>query len=49
MFEIFVYPGLLFIVIASMLYTGIFRKLAARMQNRKGPPIWQPFWDFQNR
>ncbi len=44
--EILIYPGVLFIVIASMLYSGILRKLAARMQNRKGPPIWQPFWDF---
>jgi NADH-quinone oxidoreductase subunit H len=46
MLEILVYPGVLFILIASMLYSGILRKLAARMQNRKGPPVWQPFWDF---
>lgn len=45
-FEILVYPGFLFIVIAGMIYSGLLRKLAARMQNRKGPPVWQPFWDL---
>ena len=40
------YPGVLFIFIGAFLYAGILRKLAARMQNRVGPPIWQPFLDF---
>jgi len=44
-FGIIVYPGLLFVVLFSMLYFGILRKLAARMQNRIGPPITQPFFD----
>jgi NADH-quinone oxidoreductase subunit H len=44
-FHILVFPGLLFLVIFSMLYFGILRKLAARMQNRIGPPILQPVYD----
>ncbi len=28
------------------LLTGIDRKLTARLQNRVGPPIWQPFYDL---
>ena len=45
LFEILIYPGILFILITSLLLSGIFRKLAARMQSRKGPPIIQPFYD----
>lgn len=29
----------------GLLFMGIKRKLIARMQNRIGPPIWQPFYD----
>ena len=29
----------------AMLVDGIFRKLLAKMQNRVGPPIIQPFYD----
>ncbi len=36
-----------FSVIVGLLYKGIDRKLAARMQSRIGPPILQPFWDIQ--
>lgn len=43
---ILLYPGLVFLVLASMIYYGIFRKLAARMQSRIGPPVWQPVLDF---
>jgi len=43
--EILVYPGIVFIVSASLIYSGIMRKIAARMQNRIGPPIHQPFYD----
>ena len=36
----------LFLVVPiSLLLEGIRRKLLARMQNRIGPPIWQPFYD----
>jgi len=30
----------------SFIYEGIVRKVTARMQNRIGPPIWQPILDF---
>ncbi|MGE4296299.1 MAG: NADH-quinone oxidoreductase subunit H, partial [Campylobacterales bacterium] len=32
-------------VLGGLLY-GVERKLKARMQRRKGPPIIQPFYDF---
>jgi len=38
----------LFLILATpigLLFVGIKRKLIARMQNRIGPPIWQPFYD----
>ncbi|MBE0512770.1 NADH-quinone oxidoreductase subunit H, partial [Candidatus Bathyarchaeota archaeon] len=34
------------IVFLSLLFEGIDRKLHARMQNRIGPPVIQPFYDF---
>jgi formate hydrogenlyase subunit 4 len=40
--------NLLFLVLVipvSFVLEGIRRKLMARMQNRIGPPIWQPFYD----
>jgi len=30
----------------SFLCLGVIRKIRARMQNRRGPPITQPIWDF---
>jgi formate hydrogenlyase subunit 4 len=33
-------------IIAGLIYKGIDRKLAARLQSRVGPPIRQPFLDF---
>ena len=39
----------LFLILAipiGLLFIGIKRKLIARMQNRIGPPIWQPFYDI---
>jgi NADH-quinone oxidoreductase subunit H len=44
--ELLLYPGLLFLIVMSFLYSGILRKAAARMQNRIGPPVWQPVLDF---
>ena len=44
--EFLLYPGLAFILIMAFLYSGLMRKLAARMQNRMGPPVWQPLLDF---
>jgi formate hydrogenlyase subunit 4 len=33
-------------VVLGFLFEGVDRKLHARMQNRRGPPILQPFYDF---
>ncbi len=38
--------GLLFAPLLGLLYEGIDRKLTARMHNRLGPPLLQPFYDF---
>ena len=45
-FHVLVFPGLLFVVVIGLLLAGIDRKVLARMQKRKGPPIIQPFYDF---
>ncbi len=45
-FDILIYPGILFIIVSAMLYSGIMRKIAAKMQNRIGPPIYQVFYDI---
>ncbi|AEC50945.1 mbh13 NADH dehydrogenase subunit [Pyrococcus sp. NA2] len=36
----------IYVSIISLLFSGIDRKLVARMQRRIGPPILQPFYDF---
>jgi len=36
---------LILIFPVSLIFEGLRRKLIARMQNRIGPPIWQPFYD----
>jgi len=36
---------LVLVIPISLVFEGIRRKLMARMQNRIGPPIWQPFYD----
>lgn len=46
LFNLFIFPGFLFCFVAGLLIAGIDRKLVARMQKRKGPPIMQPFYDF---
>lgn len=43
---ILVFPGLLFLGISGMFMEYIDRKLYARLQNRVGPPWFQPFADF---
>lgn len=45
-FHVLVFPGLLFVAAVGLLLAGIDRKVLARMQKRKGPPIIQPFYDF---
>ena len=44
-FHVLVFPGALFCIVIGCLLAGIDRKLVARMQNRKGPPLLQPVYD----
>lgn len=44
--QIIIFPGLLFSAFLGFLYEGIDRRLYARMQHRMGPPILQAFYDF---
>lgn len=44
--SILVFPGLISAVMIGLIYEGITRKLTARIQSRKGPPLWQPFLDW---
>ena len=46
LFYFFVYPGLLFMAVTGGLLSWFDRKITARVQFRKGPPLLQPFWDF---
>lgn len=41
-----VFPGFLFTAICGMLASFIDRKVTARVQWRKGPPLLQPLYDF---
>lgn len=42
----FIYPGMLFAGIIGGLMSWADRKVTARVQFRKGPPVLQPFYDF---
>jgi NADH-quinone oxidoreductase subunit H len=46
LFSILIYPGLLFLVVLGLTADWLDRKLYARMQNRVGPPWYQPLADF---
>jgi len=46
LFNIFVFPGLLFVAVFGLAAEYIDRKLYALMQNRIGPPWFQPVADF---
>ncbi|MBN2533469.1 MAG: NADH-quinone oxidoreductase subunit H [Spirochaetales bacterium] len=41
-----VFPGFLFLSITGLFFSWIERKITARLQWRKGPPLLQPFYDF---
>jgi len=45
-FNLMVFPGFLFLSLAGMAAEFCDRKLYARMQNRQGPPWFQPLADF---
>ncbi|HYF94898.1 MAG TPA: NADH-quinone oxidoreductase subunit H [Symbiobacteriaceae bacterium] len=38
--------NLVFLLLLAPLYAGLTRKLRARLQNRQGPPILQPYFDL---
>jgi len=46
LFHIFVFPGFLFLAAFGLIVEFVDRKLYARMQNRMGPPWYQPAADF---
>ncbi|TAL33224.1 MAG: NADH-quinone oxidoreductase subunit H [Spirochaetes bacterium] len=46
LFYIFIFPGILFLLVTSFVIEFIDRKLHARLQNRVGPPWFQPLADF---
>lgn len=46
LFYFLVFPGLLFAAIVGAFLSWFDRKVTARVQFRKGPPLLQPFWDF---
>ena len=45
-FKVLVFPGLLFLSVYSLVLEFVDRKVYARMQNRKGPPWYQPLADM---
>jgi len=46
LFSLLIFPGLLFVIIGGLAFEYIDRKVHARMQNRVGPPWFQPFADL---
>ncbi len=46
LFNLIVFPGLLFVIIGGLAFEYVDRKLHARLQNRVGPPWFQPFADM---
>ena len=46
LFQLLVFPGFLFLIVLSMAAQFVDRKFHARLQNRIGPPWFQPAADF---
>jgi NADH-quinone oxidoreductase subunit H len=46
LFYFFIFPGLLFLAVTGAFLSWFDRKISARVQFRKGPPLLQPFYDF---
>ena len=44
--QFLLFPGLVFTASAGLLTSWFDRKLTARVQMRKGPPLLQPFYDI---
>jgi NADH-quinone oxidoreductase subunit H len=45
-FYFLIFPGLLFAAVVGAFLSWFDRKVTARVQFRKGPPVLQPFYDF---
>jgi len=48
LFYFLVFPGLMFAGVVGAFLSWFDRKITARVQFRKGPPLLQPFYDFFN-
>jgi len=46
LFYMLIFPGFLFLVVFALFAEYVDRKLCAKLQNRVGPPWYQPFADF---
>jgi NADH-quinone oxidoreductase subunit H len=46
LFYFLIFPGLLFLAVVGGFLSWFDRKITARVQFRKGPPLLQPFYDF---
>jgi len=46
LFNLLIFPGLLFVIIGGLAFEYVDRKVHARLQNRMGPPWFQPFADM---
>ncbi len=46
LFYFLIFPGLLFAAVTGCFLSWFDRKITARVQFRKGPPLLQPFYDF---
>jgi len=46
LFQFLIFPGFLFLSITGGILSWFDRKITARVQFRKGPPLLQPFYDF---
>ena len=43
---VILFPGFVFLVMYALFFELLDRRITARMQNRVGPPLVQPFADF---
>ena len=46
LFSIFIFPGFLFLFVFGLSAQFFDRRIYARLQNRQGPPWFQPLADF---
>ncbi|HID09780.1 MAG TPA: hypothetical protein EYP17_00570, partial [Candidatus Latescibacteria bacterium] len=46
LFDFLIFPGFLFTAVVGLVASWVDRKLTARVQWRKGPPLLQPFYDI---